>query len=73
MIILKIFFYVDQIIEIFVNHKKQALNLRIIVSGTPGVGKHTISIELSRILDEIPILDINKVILTENLFTSSKL
>ncbi len=47
------------------------LNLKIIVSGTPGVGKHTISIELSMLLDKIPILDINKVVLTENLFTSS--
>ncbi len=46
------------------------LFLKIIVSGTPGVGKHTISIELSRILNEIPIIDINKVILTENLFIS---
>ena len=45
--------------------------LKIIVSGTPGVGKHTISIELSRLLNGIPILDINKVILSENLLTPS--
>ncbi len=47
------------------------LSLKIVVSGTPGVGKHTISIELSRLLNEIPIVDINKVILHENFFISS--
>ena len=47
------------------------LLLKIIVSGTPGVGKHTISIELSRMLKGIPILDINKVILSENLLIPS--
>ena len=46
-------------------------NLKIIVSGTPGVGKHTISLELSKLLNGFPILDINKVILSENLFISS--
>ena len=46
--------------------------LKIIVSGTPGVGKHTISLELSKILNGFPILDINKVILTENLFIPSE-
>jgi adenylate kinase len=46
-------------------------SLKIIVSGTPGVGKHTISLELSKLLNGFPILDINKVILTENLFISS--
>jgi adenylate kinase len=46
-------------------------NLKIIVSGTPGVGKHTISLELSKLLNGFPILDINKVILTENLFIYS--
>ena len=45
--------------------------LKVIVSGTPGVGKHTISIELSRMLNGIPILDINKVILSENLLIPS--
>ena len=44
--------------------------LKIIVSGTPGVGKHTVSKELSKLLGEIPILDINKVILSENLLVS---
>ena len=46
-------------------------SLKIIVSGTPGVGKHTISLELSKLLNGFPILDINKVILTENLFIYS--
>jgi len=46
-------------------------SLKIIVSGTPGVGKHTISLELSKLLNGFPILDINKVILTENLFINS--
>ncbi len=41
--------------------------MKIIVSGTPGVGKHTVSKELSKQLGDIPILDINKVILSENL------
>ena len=45
--------------------------LKVIVSGTPGVGKHTISIELSRMLNGIPILDINKVISSENLLIPS--
>jgi len=46
-------------------------SLKIIVSGTPGVGKHTISLELSKLLNGFPILDINKVVLTENLFIYS--
>lgn len=46
-------------------------SLKIIVSGTPGVGKHTISTELSKLLNGFSILDINKVILSENLFISS--
>ena len=46
-------------------------SLKIIVSGTPGVGKHTISLELSKLLNGFPILDINKVILSENLFIYS--
>jgi len=46
-------------------------SLKIIVSGTPGVGKHTISLELSKLLNGFPILDINKVILTGNLFIYS--
>jgi adenylate kinase len=52
-------------------NKTGVILLKIIVSGTPGVGKHTISIELSRLLNRIPILDINKVILSENLLTPS--
>jgi adenylate kinase len=47
------------------------LSVKILVSGTPGVGKHTISIELSRLLKGIPIVDINKIILTEHCFISS--
>jgi adenylate kinase len=46
-------------------------SLKIVVSGTPGVGKHTISIELSKLLNGLRILDINKVVLSENLFISS--
>ena len=52
-------------------NKTGVILLKIIVSGTPGVGKHTISIELSRLLNRIAILDINKVILSENLLTPS--
>jgi adenylate kinase len=52
-------------------NKTGVTHLKIVVSGTPGVGKHTISIELSRLLNRIPILDINKVILSENLLTPS--
>jgi adenylate kinase len=52
-------------------NKTGVILLKIIVSGTPGVGKHTISIELSDLLNRIPILDINKVILSENLLTPS--
>jgi adenylate kinase len=44
--------------------------MKIVLSGTPGVGKHTISTELSRMLEYLPILDINKIILSENLFVS---
>jgi adenylate kinase len=52
-------------------NKTGVILLKIIVSGTPGVGKHTISIELSGLLNRIPILDINKDILSENLLTPS--
>ena len=45
--------------------------MRIVVSGTPGVGKHTISGELSKLLNGIPIIDINKIILSNHYFISS--
>ena len=41
------------------------------ITGTPGVGKHTIAESLSNILDKAPILDINKIIFSENLLTTS--
>ncbi|MGN6622568.1 MAG: adenylate kinase family protein [Candidatus Nitrosocosmicus sp.] len=46
--------------------------MKIIISGTPGVGKHTVSIELSKMWNGFSILDINKVILSKNLFISSE-
>jgi len=46
--------------------------LKIVLSGTPGVGKHTIAIILSSLFDKIPIVDINKIILSENLLISSQ-
>jgi adenylate kinase len=45
--------------------------LKIIISGNPGVGKHTISMEFYKLLDDVEILDINNIILTNNLFVSS--
>jgi len=45
--------------------------LKIILSGTPGVGKHTIAAILSSLFDKVPIVDINKIILSENLLISS--
>jgi adenylate kinase len=44
--------------------------LKIILSGTPGVGKHTIATILSSLFDKVPIVDINKIILSENLLIS---
>jgi adenylate kinase len=44
--------------------------LKIVLSGTPGVGKHTIAIILSSLFDKVPIVDINKIILSENLLIS---
>ena len=44
--------------------------MKIILSGTPGVGKHTIATILSSLFDEVPIVDINKIILSENLLIS---
>ena len=44
--------------------------MKIILSGTPGVGKHTIATMLSSLFDKVPIVDINKIILSENLLIS---
>jgi adenylate kinase len=46
--------------------------LKIILSGTPGVGKHTIATILSSLFDKVRIVDINKIILSENLLVSSQ-
>lgn len=43
--------------------------MKILITGTPGVGKHTIAESLSKLMGTIPILDINKIILSENLLT----
>ena len=45
--------------------------MKIILSGTPGVGKHTIATILSSLFDKVPIVDINKIILSENFLISS--
>jgi len=44
--------------------------LKVVITGTPGVGKHTIADSLSAALGKIPILDINEIILSENLLIS---
>ena len=46
--------------------------MKIILSGTPGVGKHTIATILSSLFDKVPIVDINKIILSENLLISAQ-
>lgn len=46
--------------------------MKIILSGTPGVGKHTMATIISSLFDKAPIVDINKIILSENLLISSK-
>ena len=46
--------------------------MKIILSGTPGVGKHTIATILSSLFDKAPIVDINKIILSENLLIPSQ-
>ena len=46
--------------------------MKIILSGTPGVGKHTIATILSSLFDKVPIVDINKIILSENFLISSQ-
>jgi adenylate kinase len=45
--------------------------LKVVITGTPGVGKHTIAESLSIVMGNIPILDINGIILSENLLTTS--
>jgi adenylate kinase len=45
--------------------------LKVVITGTPGVGKHTVAESLSIIMGKIPILDINGIILSENLLTTS--
>jgi len=45
--------------------------LKVVITGTPGVGKHTIAELLSTKMEKIPILDINGIILSENLLISS--
>jgi adenylate kinase len=45
--------------------------LKVVITGTPGVGKHTIAESLSIVMGNIPILDINRIILSENLLTAS--
>ncbi len=49
----------------------KGLPLKIVISGNPGVGKHTISMELYKLLDDVEILDINNIILTNNFFIQS--
>lgn len=46
--------------------------MKIILSGTPGVGKHTIAITLSSFFNKVTIVDINKIILSEGLLIPSK-
>lgn len=45
--------------------------MKVVITGTPGVGKHTIAESLSTIMGKIPILDINGIILSENLLTTT--
>jgi adenylate kinase len=45
--------------------------LKVVVTGTPGVGKHTVAESLSILMGRIPILDINRIILSENLLTTT--
>jgi adenylate kinase len=46
--------------------------LKIILSGTPGVGKHTIAAMLSSLFNKVTIVDINKIILSEDLLIPSQ-
>lgn len=45
--------------------------MKIGITGTPGVGKHTITLELAKIMQESLIIDINKIILSNNFLFSS--
>ena len=45
--------------------------MKIILSGTPGVGKHTIAAMLSSLFNKVTIVDINKIILSEDLLIPS--
>jgi adenylate kinase len=45
--------------------------VKVVITGTPGVGKHTIAESLSIVMGKIPILDINRIILSENLLITS--
>lgn len=44
----------------------------MVITGTPGVGKHTVAKSLSTIMGSIPILDINEIILSNCLFINSE-
>lgn len=46
--------------------------MKIILSGTPGVGKHTIATMLSSLFNKVTIVDINKIILAEDLLIPSQ-
>ncbi|KAA2282407.1 shikimate kinase [Candidatus Nitrosocosmicus sp. SS] len=45
--------------------------MKIVITGTPGVGKHTVAESLSNFLDNASVFDINKIIFSENLLTIS--
>ena len=45
--------------------------MKVVITGTPGVGKHTVAESLSTTMGNIPILDINGIILSKNLLTTS--
>ncbi|WP_458745553.1 adenylate kinase family protein [Candidatus Nitrosocosmicus sp. T] len=47
--------------------------MKIILSGTPGVGKHTIATMLSSLFNKVTIVDINKIILSEDLLIPSQI
>ncbi len=46
--------------------------MKIILSGTPGVGKHTIATMLSSLFNKVTIVDINRIILSEDLLIPSQ-
>ena len=45
--------------------------MKVVITGTPGVCKHTVAESLSIVMGNIPLLDINGIILSENLLTTS--